>query len=304
MASPLERLKAAFRGAKTSAVADLEAAVTDAAAVLQKSEADLAKVESERRETLTATDKERAAWRARLRDAQDAAEDARELHAALAESLAAARAAEVQAAKRRRRQDALAARDAAAAALRKRYPALSKEFRALLRLTLEADALVAQANADLPEGALPIAETEVVVRDKPHVPAKVLRRREEEEICSARNPETVLVAREIERDEETGEEHVMVAGRPERIRRRKVIVTETQDGAPAVPGPRLAAVYLPGLTGEDPPAWNGKAGFSPADTLEALAKLEAAKPISPGEGFTRESRTYADELPANGQEAA
>lgn len=83
---------------------------------------------------------------------------------ALHDALQKANAREAEARRRDTYAEALAARDAAAAALRERYPTLALELRDLLQQVVNSDRLVAAANQSRPQGAPYLEPVEEQVR--------------------------------------------------------------------------------------------------------------------------------------------
>ncbi|MFG1340933.1 hypothetical protein [Xanthobacter autotrophicus] len=116
----------------------------------------------------------RLAFRDDLRRAEEDRDDCEAALAAIRDRLAAARLEEAEKARRAAYSKADAAQRTAQTELLARYPAAVAELVRLRELVAEADRLAEAVNADLPQGASRLLETESV-RDVPASPDRILR---------------------------------------------------------------------------------------------------------------------------------
>lgn len=115
-----------------------------------------------------------------LADAREAAEDATLVRAEAERRHAAAVAAEEQARRRGLYDSARAEADAAAADVAKQYPQLASSLVALLGRLAQAQQAAAIVNDQLPDGAVPLADPEMVARGSAGLPREVISDREVE----------------------------------------------------------------------------------------------------------------------------
>ncbi|GJD52705.1 hypothetical protein OPKNFCMD_5471 [Methylobacterium crusticola] len=161
MSSLSDRIAAALTGSPSSG--EIAALIAEAAQAAVGLKADRERAE---RDALDPRLSEDAVDRART-DMERAAFADRRLATgleALNGGLAKARRREDEARRRQTYAEALEARDAAAAALRERYPVLAGELAALMRQVVDADRIVAAANANLPAEQAWIEPPEMVAR--------------------------------------------------------------------------------------------------------------------------------------------
>ena len=169
-----DRIKAAL-SSKAPAIADLQRALNEARQLHDDALKDRAWLEGQRREMLLATDAERAKHKSDLVDASDRAADLAIYVEELSKRLVEAEAAADQ---NRRREAYEAAKAKAAAAVKvvqKDYHQQALKLLGTLRSLSEAQLAVAQVNADLPAGAEPIGEVELMARGREAQPRRDLR---------------------------------------------------------------------------------------------------------------------------------
>lgn len=159
--------------AKAPSLDALERAEGEADAAVTAARAALEALEGERANAVVQGEAARAAFRSKLTAARDDLEDAEAALAAVRDRLQAARQEAVEREKRARYDAAVAAQTAAQGALRESYTAAIETLRTLQRKVADADELARIANADLPQGAARLLETEAV-RDVPATPERIV----------------------------------------------------------------------------------------------------------------------------------
>jgi len=257
---------------------------------------------------------ERAKHSAALAAARQRADDAALAAEELERRLAEAEAAESEAERRRRYDDARARRDALVRAFEPRYREHIEGLLALTRETAEVDAEIDRVNDSLPEGvdALPYVEA---IRDRPGLPRKVKSTKVVElwtapggdQPISDEMQTRVKRAREARNDGQIWgfANHVnkaighhstshYVLKQFERIEYLPSTIGES--------GPRLREFPLPNLHVDEPALYEPRRFTTePRDILDALDRA-AAQPVDPPEQERREKRIefrlISDEPPA------
>jgi hypothetical protein len=168
MKSPTKLLKAtatAFGLARKATDAEvIEAAIAEARTAIAEGERDGAEAQARYDESLLADDGDPALMLNAIQAAKIKRDRGEAQVATLTVRLNDVREASEQERRGAIYRDAEAKAEAARVALVQEYPAIARQMHGLLRLLAEAEIRVAQANADLPHGAAPIASPEWQVR--------------------------------------------------------------------------------------------------------------------------------------------
>lgn len=173
MPSILDKIRTALKR-PASTTAQLADALTDARrAAADATHSVERQVEAVAAGYLDADDK-RAAARSKLADLRAEAEDAAAILAEVERRHGAALAADEDARRQAVYADAKAKADAAALALAKTYPKLAAGLVAMLKDLAEAQLAVVAANASLPDGAIPLADPEMMARGFSGFPREIV----------------------------------------------------------------------------------------------------------------------------------
>lgn len=256
--SIFDRLSKTFAPrAKAPSLEVLEGLGREAVAALEAAKAALAVLANEKVGAILAGDAARAEHRMKVRDAEADIADAEAALAIVRERLAQARLEVAEAGRRDRYAAAVAAQKTAQAALLEKYGPAVAELRRLQGLVADADALADVANADLPQGADRLTETEAV-RDVPATPERILKEEADSQWVAVATGTPIDPSRVTRRQGHMGvtyaESHVGPRPIPcELIEVRRVT---REPWAPPVFGARLASMVLPDLKAEPlpPPA--------------------------------------------------
>ncbi|RUV41402.1 hypothetical protein EOD29_22875 [Mesorhizobium sp. M1A.T.Ca.IN.004.03.1.1] len=279
----IQSILKSIRG-QAKSVADLERAL--AQIDVPRLEADAEKLEDDRRQTLLdGTDKDVEAVERKIEIANREIERAYAARSELERRIEQARNAEAEQVKIARYDAAKAQADAAAKELRKAYPDIGKRFVALLQTIAAAQIAVEEANRNLPDGATPLQDPEVVVRAKLGEPEKTISEEPVDVWCysNARDIQVLPEDEQVElnakyRGSAQGVISSGSAGGFTTVTRRRLIrrsyVPRTTNVLPA----RLAAVALPGLKVGDPAFWDAPAYSDARTVLAILARLADARP--------------------------
>ena len=169
----LDKVRSALKR-PTSTTEQLAAAVDDA----RRAETDALAAVNRAQAVVTAGFMDDASKRQTDRNAiaaaREAAEDAALVRAEAERRHAAADAGEEQSRRRGLYESARAEADAAAADLAKQYPKLAGDLVALLGRLARAQAAVTLVNDQLPDGAMPLANPEMIARAVPSAPREVV----------------------------------------------------------------------------------------------------------------------------------
>ncbi|RUW42987.1 MAG: hypothetical protein E5V37_23570 [Mesorhizobium sp.] len=172
----------------SNTAADLKAAL--AAIDLKAAEEATDALEAERKRVLLdGSDKDLAAVEDRLAAAYRHTERLEAARDELERRIEAATVAETQQDRAAQYASAKAQADAAARLLSAKYPAIARDFAALLKALAEAAIAVEAANRNLPEGATPLVDPEFVVRGKPGEPEKTISQETVDVWCYSNAPD-------------------------------------------------------------------------------------------------------------------
>lgn len=268
-----------FNSPKKATLPTLERAEADAMAALQAARGRVSELEAGRTEAVLAGDAARADHRTALQAARDDVEDAEAALAAIRARLSQDRAAAAEITRLAAYDAARAKRDAAAEAIRVRYPAAAAELLALIALAAEADAAVEAVNADLPAGATPLDDAEGLVRDVPGLPRQVIDERRVSLWCVAGTTRPAdKQSGIVDRGGDRGARVVPAgSGRGTSevpFERRDFIARTIREGRNAEFGPRLRGLDLPSLVAGEPDLWATASWADPVLVLRKLAEGE------------------------------
>lgn len=272
-----DNLKKTFGANKAPGVAALEKAEGEAMAALETARAQVETLRDALPAALIAGDAARQKARAELRAAEDDATDAASALEIVKARLAQARAEADEATRRAAYLAAQKGRDEAAARLREQYPRLVSELRALIEDIAHADAQVVEVNGALPSGAAPLERVEEVTRDIAGEPRRVLSEKVVQLWCPAGTARPVPNQGNIhDHGGGRGQRHMLAGGGGAYVQhfdRRQFREVKVSPGRNAMFASRLHALDLPGLRGDEAPAWTPM----PVDSSPALilARLDA-----------------------------
>jgi hypothetical protein len=252
----------------------------------------------------------RAAHTAALAAARQRAEDAALAVDELQRRLAEAEAAETEAERRRRYDDARARRDALARSFEPRYREHIEGLLSLLRETAEVDAAADAVNDALPADADPIPPVEAI-RDRAGLPRKIKSKTTVELWASPHDNQPIpdgmqsLVKEERERGELTGRgfikhhnEAVNYFATTHYVRKtfEKTVFLDSTIGEA---GARLRQMPLFAFRVGEPDHFTPRPyGMEPSQVLSAIERA-ASQPIEPPEQERRELRTEYRPIPGD-----
>ncbi|MER8653445.1 hypothetical protein [Mesorhizobium sp. M0847] len=243
-------------------------------------EAAAEKLEADRRRVLLdGTDKDLEAIETKIAAANRDIERAYAAKAELERRLEAAAITETQQERTVKYDAAKAQADAAAKLLATKYPAIGREFVALLKTLAEAQLAVDLANHNLPDGAVPLVDPEFAMRGRPGQPEKTLK--EERVTLWCYDSPGIQVMPPDKQDEmnrrHPGEDVGSVQGQRRAYRRRLIRRTYVPWQSPQRPV-GLATIEIPALKIGDPPIF---ASPSFSDARSVLAKLAQIAEMRP-----------------------
>lgn len=297
-----ESLRAALK-AKSPKAADLLTSVQAARGALASAQARQEELRSRRAEMLTATDAERARYKAALKEAEDACEDAALFVQELEARHGKFEALEAEAARVAAYEAAKAQASSAAELLAREYPELGRRWVELLHQLTTAQAAVSAVNAALPEGRARLDLPESLVRDLPRRPREILNDEIVEEWCYPHNGQRVALDRTAEaiagiRSTGLGTGILpplrsVQSPRAEPVVLRRFKRIEFLAAEEAHWGPRLADMEIPGLRFGDQKFWSPRS-YPPVNPIDTQAALDA---IATGTNLSKEqARTPKVEL--------
>lgn len=262
----------------SNTAADLKAAL--AAIDLQGAEAVAEAMEAERRRVLLdGTDKQLAEIEARIIAAN---RDVERLYAAKEELERRIEAATVVEAQQDRAVQYAAAKaqsEAATKLIATKYPAIGRDFVALLKTLAEAQVAVDVANHNLPDGATPLADPEFALRGRPGQPEKTLKE-ERVTLWCYDSPGVQIMPPEKQEEmnrRHPGEDVGSVQGQRRAFKRRLIRRTFVPWKAPERPV-ALATIEMPGLKAGDPPIFTSPSFADPRSVLAKLVLIAEMRP--------------------------
>ncbi|TIR21793.1 MAG: hypothetical protein E5X33_12065 [Mesorhizobium sp.] len=294
----IQNILKTIRG-QAKSVADLERAL--AQIDIPRLETDAEKLEDDRRRALLdGTDKDVEQVERKIEIANREIERAYAARSELERRIEQARNVEAEQVKVARYEAAKSQADAAAKELRKAYPEIGKRFASLLKVLAEASLAIEEVNRNLPDGAAPLQDPEVVVRAKLGEPEKTISEEPVDVWCYSAARDNSVLPQEMQdelsakyRGSDQGVISSGSAGGMISVTRRRLIRRSYIPRSTNVLPSRLTAVALPGLKVGDPAFWDGPAYTDARTVLATLARLADARPapaINPAEVMTE----YAD----------
>lgn len=269
--SLFEKLKAALGAAKSTST-DLEAAVLEAGKLREELASEIDRLAAKRRELLLAPEHVREANKRDLAAATERLADLSLYIEELTAKLAQVRTEELQESRRRSYAAAKRLAEETSAAIEREYPILAGRLVSLIRQLANARITVARANAELPDGVMPIVDPEAAVRD---LPARLARVHSEEEVrlwCWQGSDQQLseVSRRAVVR---TGPTSGSLEGREVELRTFRRIEFTPHQGP--TDGPLLTTMRLPGLRAGDH-NFMEPCGAAGELILAALARLSSA----------------------------
>lgn len=244
-----------FKSNRTPTAAQIATLIGKADAEVAAAEAEVKAVAARTADAVLGGEAAIAEHRSVARQAAERLDYARQAREVLAGKLAAAEAQEAEAARRAAYDAAQATQKEAQAALMSRYDPAIEELRRLQKLVAQADQLAEAANADLPQGAERLLETEAC-RDVQAIPERIIAEELADEWFAAEGNSPVDPSKIARRQ---GREGVTYAPssfgqRPIRCELRSVRKVTRQPWTPPSYASRIDDLELPSLMAAPAPA--------------------------------------------------